>query len=250
MKDGKLAADLVNLVPNGNFAAGRIGGLPDGWERQARSPANAPLFQRVKENGAPCLLAAGAGSDDCFGYVRAPVVLKAGQTYRLAVRFQPGANLNPQLNLRFSFYADVESAFNWGIFRFQRLKDGWVYGEETFLARGKGEISGEVRIGFAFSAKGRARIREISLTECPPIAPRPVRVAATQGKLGLADWSKVLDAAGVEGADLVLLPETINGQALEPLGTDRCAPGRQGPAASDVRGRRPLPSRSQTGPGL
>lgn len=204
-----------NLVPHGNFAVGQLGELPQGWKRKAARAAQAPVFKLVRRDGERCLLAAGNGSDDCFGYVRTPIVLKAGRTYRLFARFRISPDVNPQFNLRFSFYADNESAFNNGIFHFRRCKDGWVEGEGRFLATGKGDISGDVRIYYGLNARGQVWIREVSLMECAPIMPRPVRVATTQGRVSLREWGSVLDAAGNEKADLVLLPETINGHVLE-----------------------------------
>jgi predicted amidohydrolase len=212
-----------NLIPNGNFAAGRPGALPPGWQLKTAHAAQAPSFKLVRRDGAPCLRAAGNGADDCFGYLSAPVTLQGGRTYRLYARFRISPEVNPQFNLRFSFYATNEGLFNHGIFSFRRLKNGWAEGEGRFLAPGGAEIPGEVRIVFTNSARGRVWIREISLTECAPIPPRSVRVAATRGRAGLAAWSKILDAAGKQRADLVLLPETFIVNAHE---------SRRGPTAS------------------
>lgn len=169
-------------------------------------------FKLVRRDGVKCLMAAGNGSDDCFGYLRAPVTLKVGRTYRLYVRFRMSDNVNPQLNMRFSVFTD---AFNNGIFCFRRCGGGWVEGESRFPAGGKEDCSGDVRICYGLNPKGKAWISEISLTECAPVEPRPVRVAATRGTVSLKEWSKVLDAAGKAKADLVLLPEIINGNVLE-----------------------------------
>ena len=205
-----------DLVPNGNFDAGRVGGLPDAWEATG-TPANAPLFKWTRKDGDRCLLAAGNGSDDCFGTVQAPVVLRAGRTYRFNVQFRISKQVDPQKNMRFSVYADNESHFNNGIFRFSRCKDGWVKGEERFAVPGKKNIPGHVRVGYCFNAGGQAWVKQVSLSECPPVTPRPVRVAATKGKVSLKEWCTVLDAAGKAKVDLILLPEMVNGEAVESM---------------------------------
>ena len=114
-----------NMVPNGTFAAGQIGRLPADWELKAPYPQNAPAFKLVRNAGRNLLLAAGNGSDDCFGYIAAPVRLTAGRTYRLRARFRISAGLNPQRHLRFAVFTE---SFNNGIFHFRRCPGGWAGG--------------------------------------------------------------------------------------------------------------------------
>jgi len=124
--------------------------------------------------------------------------------------------LDPNRNLLFCFFAQ-DPQFNNGIFRFRRLGEGWVEGEGRFVVSGRGRLEGEVRIYFRQSAGGKVRIDEIAMQECEPIPPRLVTFACTNGKAELPQWARVLDAAAKAGADLVLLPEIMNGEEREPL---------------------------------
>jgi predicted amidohydrolase len=202
---------------DGEFSHGQAGQLPAGWELRAARTAIAPVFRLVRRNGRLVLLATGNGQDDCFGYLRTPTTLQGGCTYRLRARFEVSPGLNPHQHLRFCYFADNEGQFNNGIFKFRRLGGGLVEGEGRFPVPGKEAVAGNVRIMFGMSAADKAWIHEVALEPCEPIEPRPVRVAATRGNVGLAQWSRVLDAAGRGKADLVLLPETINGHMVEGL---------------------------------
>jgi len=102
---------------------------------------------------------------------------------------------------------------NNGLFKFTRMKDGWIESENRFvLCDGSETYHGEVTAMFRFSAKGIAWIQEVSLVECPPVPRRPARVTCVRGKVGLERWEQVIDAAAKEESDLVLLPETITGE--------------------------------------
>ena len=51
--------DKNNLIANGNFIVGEIGGLPDGWEAICPNEALAPVFKLVEtQDGKPALMAA------------------------------------------------------------------------------------------------------------------------------------------------------------------------------------------------
>ena len=176
--------------------------------------SRAPVFKLVRKDGLKLLLAAGNGSDDCFGYLATPVRLRAGRTYRLRARFRISPDLNPQRHLRFAVFTE---SFNNGIFHFRRLRDGWVEGEETFLFPDKHDQAGEMRLVFCLSARGKAWVSEIALEEAKPLPKRPVRIVCVSGTGALADWKRVLDAAADEEADLALLPEMMNGDAVEPM---------------------------------
>jgi predicted amidohydrolase len=157
---------------------------------------------------------AGNGREDCVGCVAIRVSLKAGRTYRLRARFRLSAGLNPHRNLLFCFYQDGDK-LNDGIFRFRQVRGGLAEGEGRFRVPGEGEIGGQVRIYFRGSARGTVWIEELSLSECPPISPRPVSVVCVEGRGRLPEWSRVLDEAGRLRADLVLLPENMNGDRWE-----------------------------------
>jgi predicted amidohydrolase len=211
-----------NFIPNAKFSAGARGGLPNEWDTWAARPVLMPQFKLATLDGERMLLAAGNGSDDCVGHIAAPVTLIGGRTYRMRVRFKISKGMDPHQNLLFCCYAGWRE----GIFRFRRLDDGWIEGDDRFRIPGDGPVDGNVRILFRLSARGKAWVQNISLVECAPVKPRPVRVTCTRGmaQKGLADWAKALDLSGRMGADLALLPETFN-----------CAPGgtqtMKGPSA-------------------
>ena len=209
-----------NLVPNGDFLAGRPGDLPPEWELKTPRPSLAPCFKLVKKSGQRVLLAAGNGREDCIGHLSAPISLRAGRTYRMKVSLQVSPGLNPHNSLLFCVYAGGR---NDGIFRFTRGRSGEVRGENRFRFPGRGRLAGDLRIYFRHSPDGRAWIRELSLEECDPVPPREVRVACVSGRADRSDWGRVLDAAGRLGTDLILLPEMINGTVHESL---------RGPSAS------------------
>jgi predicted amidohydrolase len=75
---------------------------------------------------------------------------------------------------------------------------------------------GEVRLYFRYSATGKVWWDRVSLEECKPLAPRPVKLAVSWGDGDLKRWERTLDAAGAKGADIALLPELFNG-ILEPM---------------------------------
>ena len=196
-----------NLIPNAEFREGELGGLPKGWELKTPYPFLRPTFKLVNRNGEQVLMATGDGNPDCIGYVTIPFRLVASKTYRMRVRFQRTDDLDPQQNLLFAFY---QAGFNSGIFRFQRLPQDRIEGEGRFFVPGEGEVDGDVRLYFRQSAHGKVWISRVSLQECAPIPPRPVKVACVQGSAEMEAWAAVLDTAGQEDVDLALLPETFN----------------------------------------
>jgi predicted amidohydrolase len=202
--------DAGNLVANGRFANAAPGALPEGWQAVCPNPALAPAFQRVDgPDGSPALLAAGNGRRECFGYVRHPVQLGAGKTYRLRVRLRYEGLDDLNLHLVHGVFG---SGFNDGIFGY-RKEGQWVIGESRFPGPEKA-TSAEVRLYFRFSATGKVWWDHVSLQECEPIPPRLVRIAVSWGAGDLKRWSAWLDAAGAKKADIALLPEGFNGKPI------------------------------------
>lgn len=201
-----------NLIPNGRFMQGEIGSLPEGWSIGDGNPALRPFFKLIAGIGGNReLMAEGNGRKECYGYLRAPVRLGGGKTYRMRVRF------------RFSGMDDVNRHLVHGVFTqkfnngiFQYWKDGdWVIGEAHF-AGPSGDEAGEVRLYFRYSSKGRVWWKEVSLQESNPIPPRPVKLAVSWGVGDMKHWENWLDAAGAKGADIALMPELFNG-ILDPM---------------------------------
>jgi predicted amidohydrolase len=208
--------DDGNLLANGDFARGEAGTLPEGWEAVCPNPALAPTFELVPgEDGMLALTARGSGRRECFGYVRHPVELQAGHTYRLRVRFRFEGFEDVNAHLVHGVFA---GNFNDGIFSYRR--DGeWVVGDARFPVDAA-PTNAEVRLYFRFSAAGSVRWERVSLEECAPIPERLVKVAVSWGTGDLDHWAAWLDAAGERGADIALLPEMLNGKGVaqaEPL---------------------------------
>jgi predicted amidohydrolase len=199
---------MTNLIPNGSFTDGEPGQVPEGWECYAPNPMLAPVVRLAREHDASALVIEGCGDPDCIGWLAAHFPVEAGRTYRLSAIFQMSDGMDPNANLLFAF---VAPGFNNGLFRFTKLDNGFVKGENRFLLPGSGSVDGHVRLLFRWCPRGSVSIREIRMEECAPVPPRLVTVACTNGLTDRAGWEKVLDAAGAERVDIVLLPEAIAG---------------------------------------
>lgn len=206
-----------NLIANGDFSAGAIGQIPDGWEVFCPNPNLAPIFKML-ENKA--LMAAGNGRRECFGYICHPVHLEANKTYRMRVRlrFENMDDLNRHL-----VHGVFSGSFNDGIFQYR--KDGqWVIGDGRFPT-GDNPVDGEARLYFRFSADGKVRWDQVSLQECEPIPPRLVKIACSWGTGDMDYWAGWLDRAGEKKIDVALLPEMFNNKGVkdaEPIDGPTC----------------------------
>ena len=197
----KGTAHAENLIPNGNFAKGEPGKLPEGWTVVAPNPVLAPAFQLVEEAGNRFLMAQGNGRENCFGFVKMPIALERDKTYRLTVRFKIDGIEDVNRNLLHGIFGD----FNNGIFHYRREGE-MIVGEHVFPAKGQ---RCEMRLVFRFSPHGKVWWEEIRLEECEPIAPRPVKIAVSVGKRSssLDSWKAFLDAAGEKKCDIALMTE-------------------------------------------
>ena len=201
-----------NLIPNGDFQLGKAGALPEGWTATAFRPDLMPEFKLARKDGSQMLLARGAGNPDCVGYVATKVPVTLGKTYLFRAIFRMSPDANPSENVLFQCFGP---GANDGLHEFRRLPDGWVEGSAKIRYAGEGPGEAEARVLFRLSAKGKLWVRELSLTETTPVQPRWVRVACTSGLTNLASCEAVLDAAGQAGANLVLLPEYMQGGRIE-----------------------------------
>jgi predicted amidohydrolase len=201
-----------NLISNGDFRQGTAGSLPDNWSVVSGNPALKPSFKLVPgKDGKGQLMAEGNGRQECYGYIRHPVQVASGKTYCMRVRFRFSGFDDINRNLVHGVFTDN---FNNGIFRYAQDGD-WITGEGNFPGPIEAQ-NGEVRLYYRYSANGKVWWDRVSLEECQPIAPRPVKVAVSWGAGDLKQWAQCLDAAGAKGADVVLLPELFNG-ILEPM---------------------------------
>lgn len=204
--------DEGNLIANGCFESRKTLDLPDGWTVVAPNKALGPQFALLRDSGSGTQLsAAGNGRDECFGFIKHPVRLEGGKTFRLRVRFKVHGleDLNRHL-----VHAIFGPGFNEGVFEYRR--DGeWIIGERSFTGP-PGDVEGDLRLCFRYSADGRVAWDRVSLQEREPISPRPVKVAVSWGWGGddptanHDHWGRFLDAAGERKADVALLPEVCN----------------------------------------
>lgn len=214
--------DEGNLIAVGGVEASEAGELLDGWTVVAPNKALAPKFAVLPDSAnGKRLSASGNGRDECFGYIKHPVQLKGGKTYRLRVRLkvQGLEDLNRHL-----VHGIFGHGFNEGVFEYRREGE-WIVGDRSFTGPAE-DVKGDVRLCFRYSANGSVEWDRISLQEREPIPARPVTVAVSWGWGGSDPtsnhdhWSKFLDAAGERKADVALLPEVCNvcrDQAAAPL---------------------------------
>jgi len=206
-----------NLIPNGTFTQG--GSLPEAWTFRSLMPNIEPVFQKVDFQGSAAVLAHGGGNPNCVGHLVAKMNIKCGETYKLKVLFHITEDIDPQQHLMFSLYADDFTVFNNGIFKFKKLGDNWVCGENTFYVPGEGELPGEARITFRLNGTGIVHIREMTMEATDPIPPRPVKIACSKAKPapGTWDehWSYAFDQLEGRGIDLFLMPEVFNDCEIE-----------------------------------
>lgn len=201
-----------NVIANGDFLQGNIGSLPDGWSVVAGNPMLKPSFKLVSNpTSKPELLAEGNGRPQCYGYMRHPVHIRGGKTYRMHVKF------------RFAGFEDVDrhlvhgvfsNTFNNGVFRYVK-RGSSIIGEGYFPGPAEDQ-EGEVRLYFRYSARGKVWWDHVSLEECEAIPPRLVSIAVSWGTGDIPNWDGWLDAAGAAGADVALMPELFNG-ILDPM---------------------------------
>lgn len=208
------APSTPELIPQGNFLGNGMGVLPAGWRLGGPRASLAPVFRVVKKDGRRMLHVAGGGNPDCIGWLATTVKLERGKTYWFRTRFQRSPALLPLHQLRFQV---VSREGTQNMVEFHRLEGEWVEGEARILYPGEGLLEVEARIVLQLCADGEAWIEKVSLCETAPLGPRWVRIGCTQGpsrleEYGLKVFSRALDAAGEQKADLFLLPEYMNGE--------------------------------------
>ena len=109
-------------------------------------------------------MAEGNGRQECYGYVRHPVRIAGGKTYRLRVRFRFSGLEDINRNLVHGVFTDK---FNNGIFRYRKERD-WIIGEGDFPGPPEDQV-GEVRLYFRYCATGKVWWSQVSLEECKPL---------------------------------------------------------------------------------
>ena len=213
-----------NLIPNGDFAKGEPGTLPEGWTITTPNPVLAPTFQLVEENDKRFLVAQGNGRKDCFGFVKVPVTITRNKTYRLTVRFKIEGIEDVNRNLQHLLVVPGWNNFNNGIFDYRREGD-MIIGEHVFPVLEeslnlRAIEPCEMRLIFRFSPQGKVWWDEIRLEECEPTAPRLVKIAVSEGARDstLDGWKAFLDLAGGKKCDIALMTEFFVSDIQKPDG--------------------------------
>ena len=207
-----------NLIPNGDFAVGKVGELPEGWSVTAARPSLMPGFKLARKAGRQVLLAEGNGNPDCVGFAALKVPVTLGKTYEFRAVFGMSKGVNPSEHVLLQCNGP---GANGGLHEFRRLEGGLAEGTAKIAYSGEGQGEVEVCVLLRLTAAGKVWVKELSLVECEPVQPRWVRVACTNGATNLASCEAILDAAGQAGADLALLPEYMQGAFIpEPLRGD------------------------------
>jgi predicted amidohydrolase len=194
---------------NEDFSKCEVNRAPAGWVVTTPNPALAPVFQVVDfpdSRYGKALLAVGNGRQECFGFIEHPVQL-SGKNYHFKVRFKVEGIDDVNRSLTHGIFG----TFNDGIFRYHQEEDGWIVGENTF--RGK-DGACTVRLTYRFAPTGKVWWDQVLLEECPPIPPRPVKVAVSSGAHQMDFWPAWLDAAGRKGVNIALMTEGFNGKGI------------------------------------
>ncbi len=213
-----------NIIANGDFSQGELGGLPSGWNVVCPNPALQPSFKLTAVSGGERALAAsGNGRSECFGYIRHPVRLSAGKHYSFRVVLESESLEDLNAHLVHGVF-DSKFKFNDGIVEYTR-EGSSIIGKNRFPGPDTA-MDAEVRLYFRFSPHGTVRWRQVSLLESDGIPARPVTLACRDGHIKgqyaeiLAYSEKWLDVAGQKKVDVALLPEIFNGRTpfqAEPL---------------------------------
>jgi len=184
-----------------DFSKGKAGNLPTDWTLNDFDNKKAPLFGLKTDAEGTYLSLSGNGDPLGNAYISTKIQLQPG-TYSYEVRFSLSADVNPQRNLLFQCWGDTRD----GIFKFYRLDSGMVEGRDTVTITGE-KAQTELRIYFRFCARGKVKLRSLSLKPAEPIKSRWARFACTSGYLNRKQMVTVAAKASEDKADLLLYPE-------------------------------------------
>jgi predicted amidohydrolase len=216
-----------NRVRNPAFEVDSDGdGVPDGWYTDAPRPALRPRFgldPEVRRSGRWTAAARGGGNARCFGKWGQVVPVAAGRHYRVRVVFRHAGLEDVNLNVLIALVWQLPGEPNRRsptdhVSRFRLLPDGWTLGEGVFRAP-DGCAALDVELYLRLTADGAVWWDRVEVVEVSPPPARTVKLAAVRWRpagpstleRNLAELSEVLDVAGQQRADLVCLPEMVNG---------------------------------------
>ncbi len=196
--------------------------------REEIEPGHA-LDNEITRDGSPSLAAWGDGSDACFGrWYQIVEGIRPGGTYRFSVHLRT-ENIE-------HLWENVLVRLHWGDDEGREVGKTYIHQHEqhgqwrhiTGIRRAPERATVlEVQLFFRWSAEGRVWWADPSLTEAPPIEPRPVTLATVRFKptppttpqSNLDAFGRLVDQAASRPADIVCLPEYITSIGGVPLET-------------------------------
>ena len=209
---------LNPALPSGNLVTDSC------WESFAPRAANAPEASRTTEGGDAVLSLASGGKRFVYGGWRCRVEgIEGGGHYRLQAQALPAGigsareSLTVLLRWKGDFGAEVAPAYVWET-RQAPSAQGALLFDRVVQAPPRTKAV-DVELVLQWSAAGRVRWRQVSLTAAPPPSPRKARVAAVwfrprgakSGAEAMAQVAAFADAiAAQHRPDVVLLGEAIN----------------------------------------
>ncbi len=209
---------LNPALPSGNLVTDSC------WESFAPRAANAPEASRTTEGGDAVLSLASGGKRFVYGGWRCRVEgIEGGGHYRLHAQALPAGigsareSLTVLLRWKGNFGAEVAPAYVWET-RQAPSAQGALLFDRVVQAPPRTKAV-DVELVLQWSAAGRVRWRQVSLTAAPPPSPRKARVAAVwfrprgakSGAEAMAQVAAFADTiAAQHRPDVVLLGEAIN----------------------------------------
>jgi predicted amidohydrolase len=202
---GSLASAIAQTTSyQCDFSQGKPGAWPEGWELTTFKADVPPRFELKKDGAGPYLSIAGSGDPLAVAYLSTHTQLQPG-TYSYKALFSISKEVNPQRNLLFQ----CRASSNDGIFKFYKLGDGLVEGRGIIEVKGNEPRDAELRIYYRLNAKGKVKLRHLSLTPTDPVKPRWARFACTQGVIQPEQIAAVAEQAARDSVDLLLYPENF-----------------------------------------
>ena len=199
-------------------------GLEVGWSHSTPREALSPIFTidgQVRYQGHRTLAIWGNGNTAACGFWSKRVPVRPGTYYRFQVTFRCDAIEDPNLTLVHSvLWRNCSSDVNCPQDHIEHFSQSgqWTVGEGIFRAP-SGVSEAEMRLYYRWSAAGKVWWGYAALTESQAVAPRLVKVGVWAGGVPskstdrtehLQFWENAIDTLSACGADLILLPETIN----------------------------------------
>jgi len=223
----------VNLVPNPGFGVDEAG-KPSSWQLWSPRPDLEPRGEVMNVEGARALQLT-AVDFSSFGKWRSKEIgVLPGHFYRFEVLYEPKLIVSERSSVGVMLTwnaADGHSVQRDYVDRFSSAENGWRRAVRTFCAPEKASTV-TIEFWLRWTSGGSVLFKSPRLVETSAPAPRKVRVVTTridpspirtiEANMKLAD--EVLDRAGREKPDVVLLTEFFTERGVQGTVHDRSAP--------------------------